>query len=361
MVERIRAFFDEKRFISPGTIAIAGALLALLSLLSNNAGLAIIFASLVIPVGFLVEISRRDLIKDEPRWSTPAMLAWGIVAGIVMGIIGAAVAAEWWIEGAVLHVGAAGFGGEAADQEGSPGFAVLLLIGIVLPVLGVAFAALGPYWMRRYPEFRNEVMDGVSLGAAAGCGLATGSTIVFVWPLVEGGSADGGSVSDWTALLLGVLVMRPVIFGMIVSFVCGGIWHTAMTQRSVDLLLPVGIGLGGAIVYVFGDLLLQASGTRVELLWHIIIVIALLAAARIVLLRAIAQDRFARSLRGERITCPVCGATTPLGLFCAVCGARLQPATVGNDDTAPIPTLVDTAAGADGAQPETSEEVEPRP
>ena len=343
MAERVRNLIDEQRFFSPRAIAIAGAVLALLSLLSNNAGLAIIFASLVIPVGLLVVLSKRDLLRDEPRWASPAMLAWGIAVGIVMAIIGSVIAAEWWIDGAPLHVGAAGFGGAAADREGSPGFAVLLFNGIVLPVLGVTVAALGPYFVRRYPIFRNEVMDGVVLGAAAGCGLATGTTIVFVWPILGGGSANGGSVADWTATVLGVLVTRPVIFGLAASFVCAGVWHVAMTQRSVDLMLPVAIGSGGAIVFGFGDLLVQPNGTRSELVWHIVVAVALIAASRMILVRSLAQDRLTRMAGGNKIICAVCGAATPPGQFCAACGSPLKAATFDEQGAARPRVVVDLA------------------
>src|SRR5688572_21491536 len=117
MTERLRGLAMRWKGATPGAIAAGGAVLALFSLLANNAGLAIIFASLVLPVVLIVEVSRRDLVKEEPRWSQPAMFGWGLMVGIVMGALGAAVAAEWWIDGASLHVGAAGFGGEAAESE----------------------------------------------------------------------------------------------------------------------------------------------------------------------------------------------------------------------------------------------------
>jgi hypothetical protein len=349
MAERMQRVLDRAKNLTPAAIAGAGTVLALLSLLANNAGLAIIFASLVIPVVVIVEITRRDLIKEEPRWSQPAMFGWGVLVGIVLGALGATIAAEWWIDGAPLHVGAAGFGGEVAAAEGSPGFAVLLFNGIVLPVIAVSVAALGPYWMRRYPEFRNEVMDGVSLGAAAGCGLATGTTIVFVWPLVGGGETSGGSVADWTAMLLGVLVTRPVIFGLAVAFVCAGVWHVAITQRSVDLMLPVGAGLGGAIVFAVGDLLIQPSGTRWELLWHLFMMAVLAIAAWFVVARALVQDRQARTVKGPRVVCPTCGAATPVGLFCAVCGSRLE----GDDAEQSLPTFRENVSpsGTDPTEP----------
>jgi hypothetical protein len=301
----------------------------------------------VIPAAGLVELSRRDLFEHEPRWSSPAMLGWGVVVGIVMATIGAMIAAEWWIDGAPLHVGAAGFGGAAADREGAPGVLVLFINGIVLPALGVVVATMGPYAMRRFPEFRNEVMDGLTLGAAAGCGLATGTTIVFVWPIISGDHPNGGSVADWTALLIGVLVTRPVIFGLAVAFVCSGIWHVPMSQRSPDLFVPAGIGLGGAIVFVFGDLLVQPSGTRAELVWHVLVAGALVVAARLVLNRALAQDRLASPVAVDRVICPTCGSSTPAGLYCAKCGASLSGVDDSLDQTTPIETLAPTALEED--------------
>jgi hypothetical protein len=346
------SLIGERPRLTPARVAIAGGLLALLSLLANNAGLAIIIASLVIPTAGLVELSRRDLFEHEPRWSSPAMLAWGVVVGIVMATIGAMIAAEWWIDGAPLHVGAAGFGGAAADREGTPGVLVLLFNGVILPALGVVFAAMGPYAMRRFPEFRNEVMDGVTLGAAAGCGLATGSTIVFVWPIISGDRPNGGSVADWTAMLIGVLVTRPIIFGLAVSFVCAGIWHVPMSQRSADLFVPAGIGLGGAIVFVFGDLLVQPSGTRAELVWHVLVAAAFVVCVRFVLTRALAQDRLAHPATVARVICPTCGSSTPDGLFCAKCGAPLKSSDIEAERAEPSDDF--SPAEAEVADPDES-------
>jgi hypothetical protein len=323
-------------------IALIGFVVAVIALLANKPGLAIIVASLVIPAVLLTELPHRDAFEDEPWWGSLAVLGWGILTGIVVSAIASAIAAEWWIDGAALHVGAAGFGGAAADAEGTPGFGVLLLNGILLPPIAIALGAIGAYAMRRYPVFRNETMDGVTLGVAGGCGLATGSTIVFVWPMISGGGANGGSVADWTALLLGVLVTRPIIFGLTVSFLCAGIWHVALSLRSVDLVFPAAIGLGGAVVFAFGDLLVQPSGTRPELLWQVIVAAGLAVAARVVLTRSLAQDNAGLAVVGSRVVCPNCGVSTPAGLYCASCGAVLGEPARASEETSPNSSNVST-------------------
>jgi hypothetical protein len=158
---------------------------------------------------------------------------------------------------------------------------------------------------------------------AAGSGLATGTAIVFVWPITGGARPHGGSVADWTALLIGVLVTRPVVFGLAVGLVCAGIWHVSLSQRSFDLSLPVACGVGGAVVFTFGDLLAQPSGTRTELAWHVIAALGLAIAARVVFGRGLAHDRAVSVAAGRRVVCPNCASLTPAGQFCAICGAPL--------------------------------------
>lgn len=341
MIGRLRGVFPGRGLVTPSTIAVAGSLLAVIVLLGNEPGLAIIVASLVIPMAAIVELARRDAFEDEPVWASPAMIGWGVLAGIVMAVIASAIASEWWISGAPLHVGAAGFGGAAADREGTPGVFVLLMNGIVLTAAGLALAAIGPYALRRFPIFRNEVMDGVTLGVAAGSGLATGTTIVYVWPFIGGDHPRGGTVADWTAMLIGVLITRPIIFGLAAGLICAGIWHVSLSQRSFDLSFPVAVGVGGGVLFTFGDLLVQPSGTRPELAWHVVMALGLALASRIVFGRAITQDRSNRAANTTRVVCRNCGALTPAGQFCGSCGAPLtNRVTVTTlDETQPLPTV----------------------
>lgn len=341
MIGRLRGKVPGRGIVTPSAIAVVGSILAVIVLLANEPGLAIIVASLVIPTTAIVELARRDAFEDEPVWSSPAMIGWGVLAGVAMAIIASVIASEWWITGAPLHVGAAGFGGAAADRAGTPGVIVLLMNGIVLTAAGLTLAAIGPYALRRFPIFRNEVMDGVTLGVAAGSGLATGTTIVYVWPIVSGDEARGGTVADWTAMLIGVLVTRPIIFGLAAGLICAGIWHVSLSQRSFDLSFPVAVGVGGGVLFTFGDLLVQPSGTRLELAWHVVMAFGLAVASRIVFGRAITQDRSARATKTTRVICPSCGSLTPAGQFCGTCGASLSNRANANaaSEAPPTPSI----------------------
>ena len=342
MIQRLSDRARIGKLVNGRTVAVIGGALALLAMLANAPGVAIVIASLIVPAAVLVELPKRDLVETEPWWGTPAMLGWGIVVGVVISAINAALVAEFWLDGATLHAGAAGFGGAAAEREGGVPFGLLLLSGIVIPAAAVALSAAGPVFLRRYPVFRNEVMDGVTLGAAAGGGFATGSTLVYVWPMVASGHNGDGSAADWTATLIGLLLTRPLIFSIATALVCAGLWHVALTQVSTDLVLPAACGVGGAIVFSLGDLITQPQGTRPELLWHVVAVAGLVLIARPFSRRALAQDRQLLGRGGARVVCPNCRSLTPPGQFCAVCG---QPLSV------PIPPAAEAAAADSPTEP----------
>jgi len=323
MVKRLTTSERMAKLARPRTVAVIGGALALLALLANDPGVAIVIASLIVPAAMLVELPKRDLLENEPRWGAPAMLAWGLLVGVLVSAINAALVAELWIDGAALHVGAAGFGGAAAEREGGAPIVLLLLGGIVMPAVAIALTVAGPVGLRRYPIFRNEVMDGVTLGGAAGGGFATGSTLVFVWPMVAAGRSGGGSAADWTATLIGLFLTRPLIFAIAAALVCVGLWRVAITQHSPDLVVPAACGVGGVIVFALGDLVAQPQGARVELLWHLVAVVGLIFVARPFAAGALAQDRRLVASSRARIICPSCRSMTPPGQFCAVCGRPL--------------------------------------
>jgi hypothetical protein len=135
-----------------------------------------------------------------------------------------------------------------------------------------------------------------------------------------------------------VLITRPIIFGLAAGLICAGIWHVSLSQRSLDLSLPVAFGVGGGVLFTLGDLLVQPSGTRPELAWHVIVAIGLAIAARLVFGRALAHDRVAQVAAGTRVICPTCGAVTPAGQYCAACGSSLAPRPANEQPTEPIPT-----------------------
>jgi hypothetical protein len=229
----------------------------------------------------------------------------------------------------------------------NPGGLSVVAVGVVLPILAAFLTAAGPLYLKQQPRFSDEVMDGVTLGAAAGGGYAAAAAILYFWPLVNGSPGLGGSVSGWTSALIALLIVRPLIYCAATSLICAGIWHYGIRQEPSAIIIPIGSALTGSVVLAVGSLMLADRSTLVEMLWNVALMVALLAASRFVLRQAIGHDR--RSLREERqalatplnrIVCPECGALTRPGAFCGNCGAPLTPSSQPTEPI-PVPRIID--------------------
>jgi hypothetical protein len=250
----------------------------------------------------------------------------------------------------------------------------IVAVGLVLPLLAEVLKAAGPLYLRQQPRYRNEVMDGATLGAAAGGGYAAAAAILYFWPLIDGSADLGGSVSGWTASLIAMLVVRPLIACASTGLICAGIWQFTLRPHPNALLVPVGSALVGAVVLAIGSLLIAGQPTVVELIWNVVVLIALLAACRYVLTKALGLDRLADRTAGRslaaatpvaRITCPTCGNLTRPGSFCTSCGSPLpapgvQPAQATTAEPTPEPIeetapMVETAPMEGIAPPAESE------
>ncbi len=303
-----------------GIVAIA----VLVALLFNNAGIAILLSVFLVPVLALLYLTDLDLFEREPWTAILGALGAGAIIGLIFGTIGAWLTGAFWIEGATFYAGAAGYGARFAEAEGSPPIGWVLLGGVVIPAIVVIACAIAPVFMRRWPVLRNEIMDGVTLGAATGSGYAAATAVVHFWPAIVHGQNPGGDVSDWTATLVGMMVLRPLIYGALSAVLCASIWQYAIDQRASSLTRGVVAGVGGIVVFSVVDLLIQPAGAAAELVWQLVVVVALWFVTRSAIRGALRHDALIFSRGGRRVTCPNCGELTPDGAFCAHCGSPLH-------------------------------------
>ncbi len=327
-----------------GSIAILAALLA------GTAGVALAIAAFLPPLLIVIRLRRLDVFEREPIRAWYLAGLGGFLAGLATAIGDAFVIERFWFSGSTFHAGAAGFAGEPAVGQGPPPVAVLAFGGIVLPLAGLGLQFALPLLLRRLPPLRNEVVDGVILGASAGGGFAASTAIVYFWPLMlDTVSAIG--VADATATILGVIVIRPVLFCLISGLIGAGIWRSALSQRAADLIIPVAAGLGGLFLYAVVSRLVMPFGALVELGWLVLITAVLAVLGRRELHRAIRFDRAALMTAAGRVVCPRCRGVTPAGRFCAACGEPLQrpravprrsPRIADDRETASEPQRFDT-------------------
>lgn len=243
---------------------VAGALGVVATLLAGNVGLAIVLAALVVPIICVGSIHRAKVRAGE---SLGALATAAVIGGLAGA--GLALLTRSYLEQLALAQ-------IVAMAQGGPPLSLVLLLGITLPLLGELVKLIGPLFLRRWPRFRDEVMNGAVLGAASGVGFAAGSTLVNYWPIIRGGYAPTGAagISDWTATLMGLAILRPLIHGTTGGLIGAGIW--AATLRRGNVTLPVVVGLGGAVAYSLGELLLLNRGTLAVLALHGLVLALLL-------------------------------------------------------------------------------------
>lgn len=305
-------------------IAGVGGLFVLVALLASEAGIAVMLAAAIIPLAAVISLDRMDVFDREPALILLGIGTVGAIAGAFVALLNGFLLDEFWEENAIDRASVVGLAGELSGRPDGPPFAIYALAGIVVPALAVAAMLAAPVAARRWPAFRNEAMDGVTLGAAAGGGFALGTALVHLWPLISG-DAVAGSVADWTVTVLSIVLLRPIIMMTIAALVGLAIWQFDLSRNTRDLIVALAAGLGGAILYALFGLLAEQSGATIQLIWSLAIAATLLTAGRVSLRGAIDFDR--RLLAGNRVVCPNCRRVTPAGKFCAFCQQPL-PADV---------------------------------
>jgi RsiW-degrading membrane proteinase PrsW (M82 family) len=243
----------------------AGALGVIVTLLVGNVGLATVLAALVVPI---VSVA---FIYHSTREPAPALVAMALSGGLAGA--GLALLTRLYLEQLPLAQ-------RLAMAQGGPPLSVTLLLGVTLPLLGELAKMAGPLLLRRWPRFRDEVMDGAVLGMVSGVGFAAASTLVNYWPIIRDGYAPMGAsgTSEWAATLVGLAIVRPLVHGATGGLIAAGIW--AATRRRGSVTVPVVVGLGGSVAYSLGEQLVLRWGTPAVLALHVLVLAVLLVTLR---------------------------------------------------------------------------------
>jgi RsiW-degrading membrane proteinase PrsW (M82 family) len=281
------------------------------ALLLVHAGLAAILAALVVPLLYVAYIYHADVHEGEPL----VVVGATVVSGGLFGVAAAGLTRAYLGRLAMPQL--------VATAQGVPDLGFVLLLGVTVPLVSELLKLAGPLVLRRWPRFRNEVMDGAVFGVAAGVGFAAGSTLVNYWPVIRGGYVPPGTgLADWTATLVGLAVLRPLVLGSTSGLIGAGIW--AASLRRGEVVLPMIVGFGSAVVYSLGELLLLSRGTLVVLALHGLLLALLLTTLRRTIHLALLLDARALGLDGDTLVCQHCHQPTEARIFCTHCGTALR-------------------------------------
>lgn len=311
----------------PGPVRLimaAGAVLILLSLLANNGALAIIFGAAILPLILIYWCTELDVFENEPLILIAGFGLASTVIGALIGWLSSLVVTNSWFDAGVLNYGAAGFGGRFAEAAGSAPFIVWLISGILLPVGALAAIIGGPIAMRQTLSLRNEIMDGLTIAAAMGAGFSLGTAIVFAAPMI----ADGGPASDasgWTLTIIGLTIIRPIIWTLSGAMLGAAAWMYLRSRKLAGALIPAVAGIVAPLLFTLVSIQLHPNGLWPEIIWGILVSVAVALVYRRTLSTARTEDRKVLGNDHSRVVCPNCHKVTPDGAFCSSCGADLSP------------------------------------
>jgi hypothetical protein len=271
--------------------------------------LALVAAAVGVPVTFLLYLWDVDLYEDEPLTVIAFTVVWGLIAGIVLGLVARHVASR----GAMLTSGS--------------GSHQVVWLGVVLPALALLLAIAGPLVLLPYRKF-NDVLDGVTFGACSAATLLAAEAITNSADFLHLGFHPAGDHGLWIARLLTLGIALPVLAAGVAGSACGSFWlrfrAPARDRDALGLLGSPFVAVPLAATALIGA---YVSALYVGQWWTLAITL-LLAAAALVWLRWMIhiglREEAGETPIGPPVTCPSCHHETPLHTFCGWCGISMR-------------------------------------
>lgn len=272
--------------------------------------IALAAAALLIPIIAALYLHDVNVYEQEPLLVIGFTLAWGAVAGAGIAVLGHALQAS------------------SIDQLASGHRSTALVTIVLLPGLELLLAVAGPALVLLPHRRFNDVLDGVTFGAATAAALSASEVIVNGYHLFEHGLAPGGAVLPWIWRLLTIRVALPILAMAATGAACGALW--LRFRRPPDDRGALGL-LGHPVVALAlraGLLMLAAAGQRWLPVGAWLAMLLVLDALALVWLRLMLQvglrEEAAELEIGPDIECPNCHAQTPRHSYCAECGVSLR-------------------------------------
>jgi hypothetical protein len=271
--------------------------------------MALIAAALLLPLLVVLYLIDVDVYEGEPPWAVAFVILWGAVAGVGFGLLAIDVAPS------AVDVIAHGDSQNVVQQ------------GLLLPFAGLLVLLIGPVLLLPYHRF-NDVLDGVTFGAAAAAAFGGAQAITYGVHYFGSGVRPAGAIAPWIWRLLSLGLGMPIVTMGAAAAACAALWlrYRAPARDCealgraghpvVALPLAAALVMGGAV----GETFLPPWGW---LLWlaafDVVVIIMLRRAIHVGLLEEALEIPI-----GPEIACPNCGAQTARHTFCGNCGISLQ-------------------------------------
>lgn len=272
---------------------------------------AILVATFLVPVLYLIYLYEAQVYRDEPA----LVLGFTIGGGALLGLIATL------IERALYNPYA-----EVGNPLRSAGLSLgaLLFIGLLVPVVQEVLKPLPALFLPNRADF-PETVDGLVFGIAAGLGFSVAESLVAFSSALAGlppHLAPGNWIFDLTTLA----VFQPLLQGSATGIIVAAVWRFRRGRLGRREIGGVAVAVGAHIAFALGTQVLKDAlvSQLLVLVWQALLVGALLVYVRYLLHYALLEE--AAHMGFAETVCPNCHMHIVASGFCPNCGVALTAA-----------------------------------
>jgi RsiW-degrading membrane proteinase PrsW (M82 family) len=265
---------------------------------------AILTATVLVPVLYLIYLYEAQVYRDEPV----QVIGLTMVAGAAIGWATMVVADHLISSPPPLNI---------PERTG-----VLVAATILLPLISEVLKPIPVFVLRRVASF-PETIDGLAFGVAAGLGFAGAQTVVNFSRIIAYEPIRAHS-SSWVFPVIGIAVLTPLLQASCTGALVASLWRPGARPASWLYAVGAPIAIVSHIAYSWVSLLLVDHGVNQfgVLVWQGAVVAAVLVYIRFLVHRALLDE--AADLGFQPVVCPHCRRHVEAAAFCPHCGAAIS-------------------------------------
>ncbi|HET7420661.1 MAG TPA: PrsW family glutamic-type intramembrane protease [Candidatus Dormibacteraeota bacterium] len=272
---------------------------------------AILVATFLVPVLYLIYLYEAQVYRDEPARVLGFIIGGGAAAGLILTLIERALYNPYTNVGNPLRSTGISFG-------------ALLFIGVLVPMVQEAVKPLPALFLPNRVDF-PETVDGLVFGIAAGLGFSAAESLVAFSSALAGlppHVAPGNWIFDLTTLA----VFQPLMQGSATGIIVAAVWRYRRGRLAQREIVGVAVAVAAHIAFVFGTQVLKDAlvAQLFILFWQALLVGALLIYVRYLLHHALLEE--AAHMGFAETVCPNCHLHIVASGFCPNCGMALTAA-----------------------------------
>jgi RsiW-degrading membrane proteinase PrsW (M82 family) len=272
---------------------------------------AILVATFLVPVLYLIYLYEAQVYRDEPALVLGFTIGGGAVLGLVLTLIERALFNPYANVGNPLRNAGLSIG-------------ALLFIGLLVPVVQEAVKPLPALFLPNRVDF-PETVDGLVFGIAAGLGFSVAESLVAFSSALANlpvHLAPGNWIFDLTTLA----VFQPLMQGSATGIIVAAVWRYRRGRLGRRELAGVAVAFAAHVAFALGTQVLKDAlvSQLLILVWQALLVGALLIYVRYLLHHALLEE--AAHMGYAETVCPNCHMHIVASGFCPNCGMALTAA-----------------------------------